>query len=252
MRLVVSCDYPDLRLSIYALKRYLGLSLINEVESLSMVYLLDDKVKKCWFDTLQTLLLVSGLLTTSSYQAFYAAFITADFAKGSGSTGQWPGYVAVWFRVANGVSFLASIATITVSAMVVLALNQYVVNGEQVPKFTSWSRVLIYLGYHMAVDAFFVSLAAALVAAGFGAFAFFANGSWVDSIVVWTFLIVALLFVIGGTLLASVTLEEPRPPSTLEEPRPSLTIEEAPTKSTPQLHHEEGEPADGLQSVHAT
>jgi len=71
VRLLVSSNYPDLRLSLYTLKSSLGLSLINEVEYLSLSYLLDERVKKCWFDTLQTLLLVSGLLTTSSYQAFY-------------------------------------------------------------------------------------------------------------------------------------------------------------------------------------
>lgn len=82
------------------------------------------------------------------------------------------------------------------------------------------------MGYHLSTQAFFVSLAASLVAVGFGAAAFFPSGAgkdtYADSIVVWCTLFVTVIFILGGMLLTGIKRRE----QPYELPDVSLTDDE--------------------------
>eukprot|EP00878_Enallax_costatus_P001176 GHUV01001317.1.p1 GENE.GHUV01001317.1~~GHUV01001317.1.p1 ORF type:complete len:305 (+),score=54.48 GHUV01001317.1:1385-2299(+) len=177
----------------------------------SLKYLLAKNVRERWFNTLNVIILVSGLLTTSSYQAIYADLAAADDPSDKALTD--------WFRVANVVSFLASIATIICSAMIMLAMNRYVAIEEKelnepephssVIRLKTWSRVLIYFGYRVAIGSFFCSLGAALVAVGLGGAAFFtSSNAFASTVVVWAVLLVSVLMVFAGMAVFMVEQED--------------------------------------------
>lgn len=83
-RLLLSNDYDEegLCFSAKTLHRWFGLDLIEEGAYRGMQHLLDDSVRKCWVETLNVIIIVSGLLTTSSYQALYAGFLTTTTKEG--------------------------------------------------------------------------------------------------------------------------------------------------------------------------
>jgi len=178
---------------------------------LGLKNLLREPVRKCWTDALNTIILVSGLLTTSTYQALYSSYGNTDSGNSTSifATGQGDAVTAVqsWFRVANTVSFLASLVTIFVSALLILALLQFATtSGEEQRVLSSWSQTLVFLAYRVTIYAFFTSLVAVLVAVGLASYGLFVNvySNWADSIVIWACLPACLILMFAGALVHTI------------------------------------------------
>jgi len=196
-RMLSSNEYKHLWLSAHNLG---WVRFQTAAEQRGLMHLFDEQhpnLRKCWTEALNVIIIVSGLLTTSSYQALFSGY-PGDASTGAVATLQ------SCFRAANAISFLASVVTIVVSALLIMALHKFASLDGQSITLTPWSRALLYLGYQLAVYAFFASLAAALAAVGFASYGFFAdNGTLADSIVLWCVLWVSVsLVVIGGLVTA--------------------------------------------------
>jgi hypothetical protein len=220
-RLLHTEAYEDLHCSVYsccAAKRR-AWQFIPQGVFLGLDLLLTEPVRKCWTEALNVIIIVSGLLTTSSYQAMYSGFGNSDSggdANGTFSSAQQENNVVTIqaaFRMANTVSFLASLVTIVVSALIVLALQKFAtVASAEARVLTKWSQALMYLGYRLSVYSFFTSLAAALLAVGLAAYGMFENiySNWADSVVVWAFLTVSLILVFVGMLVTTIKTDKAR------------------------------------------
>ena len=247
-RLLHTEEFEGLRCSVYACCvaqnrkcRWLSWRFIplKVFEGLSL--LLTDEVRTCWTDALNVLIIVSGLLTTSSYSATYSGF------GNSGSDSASVFYPAqedrvltmqAMFRMANTVSFLASLVTIVISALIILALQKFATaTSADKQVLTKWSQALMYLGFRLAVYAFFTSLAAALLAVGFAAYGMFENkySGWADTIVLWAFLTVSLILVFVGTLVTTIksVKEDPDVPGLPAMPPPDAEVAPAAAAAAP-------------------
>ena len=71
---------------------------------------------------LTTFIVVSGLLTTSTYPATYTSAIPRDQTGGKLLT---QANLYAWFRLVNGISFLLSVTTIFGSALLILELQRH-------------------------------------------------------------------------------------------------------------------------------
>lgn len=241
-RLLHTEAYDDLHCSVYTCcaKKGWDWSFIPSEVFQGLDLLLTDPVRKCWTEALNVIIIVSGLLTTSSYQAMYSSFANSP-SGGDNSTATFSSIsqqdsvvtVQAVFRMANTVSFLASLVTIVVSALIILALQKFatVTSADDAARhgqrydtlgpewriLTKWSQALMYLGYRLAVYAFFTSLVAALLAVGLAAYAMFENvySNWADSVVAWAFLAVSLILVFVGMLVSTIK-SEPAPQSDSE------------------------------------
>ena len=71
---------------------------------------------------LTTFIVVSGLLTTSTYPATYTSAIPRDQTGGKLLT---QANLYAWFRLVNGISFLLSVATIFGSCLLILELQRH-------------------------------------------------------------------------------------------------------------------------------
>lgn len=114
---------------------------------------------------LTTYTLVSGLLTTSTYQAFYTN-ISSDTSWAPGA-----------FRLANGISFAFSLACILVSSGAILILNS-VVPGARALRFRAWPARYLALGMTWSYIFLAVSILAAVAAYGVAAWALFLSEVW--------------------------------------------------------------------------
>jgi hypothetical protein len=202
---------------------------LDEVRLGSLRGLHREAVHKRWFDTLTTIIIVSGLLTTSSYQAVYSSYAVytatpgkcpAAVAAASGESSNVadacpaPGAAEVGFRTANAISFLTSITTIVSSAMVIFAINEFVLDPDDTTKalnveLADWSCVLIHIGYKLATTSFFVSLAASIAAMGFGSPAFFPPEAvgWV----IWGIMIATVVCILTGMMVSGVMPSDQHP-----------------------------------------
>lgn len=142
-RMLNSNEYEGLHLTAHKLNFVKFMS--AEVEH-GLLLLLDKRVRKAWSQCLNVLIIVLGLLTTSSYQAVYGNF---EPVTGAVAT------VQTCFRAANAVSFLSSIVSIFVSALMILSLHKYDNSGRLI--LAPWSRALMYFGYQLALKSFFTS-----------------------------------------------------------------------------------------------
>ena len=141
---------------------------------------------------LTTYSLVSGLLTTSTYQAFYAEFASGHKVDNNAASeaaqdiqslllSRFPGMdqgvgvdtnVRDIFRLLNGASFVLSLGCILVSTGSILILNT-VVPGARAQRFTRAAVVYIYIGLQLSSFLLISSIVAGVAALAFGAFAFF-------------------------------------------------------------------------------
>lgn len=153
---------------------------------------------KRWFDTLTTFIIVSGLLTTSSYHAVYSSYALYPATPGvcrDPNVCPAPGTAEVAFRTANVIAFLMSISCIIISVVVIVSLNRVVMvdagsgTGNRVV-MADWSCALINMGYRIAITSFCMSVGAIIAAAAFCSAAFFPPG--------------AALWTVYGFLLATV------------------------------------------------
>jgi hypothetical protein len=190
----------------------------GETEAKMPSHLLIKANSDRWVSSLNVIILVSGLLTTSSYPAMYA-----DFAEVH--------VLTPWFRVSNIISFLCSMVSIATSAMIILALNKNPVQSgpiAQQVQLEKWSGALMYMGYRIVTITFFCSIGAALVAAGFAGWIFLATTAYrnvfLDSIVVWALLGVSVMLVCTGALVTFVEVDHSSEPNPLLLPvRPAGT-----------------------------
>ena len=152
--------------------------------------LLRPQVKKQYILILNTVIIVSGLLTTSTYQAVYQSFVPAYYntsdtnAYGSVSRLTNPELMGnmMVFRLANMMSFSASIVSIMCCAMLILWMNRYAPAikeeaEEEPPVLEEWAAGLIYTTYLLATTSFYTSLVCAFFAAVLAAMGFF-SGTW--------------------------------------------------------------------------
>lgn len=102
---------------------------------------------------LTTYMLVSGLLTTSTYQAFYTSLNTpADAAWAQGA-----------FPLTNGISFAFSLACILVSSGAILIVNS-TVPGAQAMRFKTGPGRYLKTGMRMSYCSLAISILAAVAA----------------------------------------------------------------------------------------
>lgn len=164
-------------------------------------------MRKCRTEALDVDIIVSGLLTTSSYPAMYSGY--GNEPEGFASAGPMKSIRGSQsaFRLANTVTFLAPVVSIVVGTFTALALQKFAtVSSAQAQVLTRRSQALVYLGYNLAVYAFFTSLAAALLAVGLSAYGMFvnANSNWVGPVAVWMLLGASLILIFVGMLVTTI------------------------------------------------
>ena len=143
-----------------------------------------------------TMIVVSGLLTTSTFPALYAP----DAAPEAHETALVSAYgLFSAFRATCGVSYAFSIVTICISLMFILVLQSIsgVEDGLRQLKFSRVTAAQLGHLYHVTVASFYLSLGTSFAAAILAALRFDARAAGITLIV---FVSVAAVLV-GGVLL---------------------------------------------------
>jgi hypothetical protein len=137
--------------------------------------MLQLEMTKQWLKLLQSMILVSGLLTTSTYQAVYSGYYEPKnlTMPSTVAAHRLLGNKMELCRVVNLASFCCSLASIMASTVIIIWLNHYVlcdIKGKVMLR--SWAAALVHSTYTLALATFCMSLLLAFFAAALAALGF--------------------------------------------------------------------------------
>jgi hypothetical protein len=172
--------------------------------------MLQINVMQQYITILNTIIVVSGLLTTSTYscimQTFKRALAAQALMERLQSTRLTPANME-FFRLLNVVSFLASVTAIICCTLLILWLNKYAPKDDEAarnpPQLLTWAAALLWIVHVMGMAAFFMSFVLSVLAALVAALGFFTH-TWA-SLVAVACVVVTVGIILLGSAMCGIT-----------------------------------------------